>query len=124
MDADPGKNGVMATDEEIRVCAKALLVAVGDVGANTANQILNATEHSGDCTKQPWTCNVCYADEHRKMATVAITALRAMDREKVADLARRQTPVEPKFYKALYENRSEMYLKSDDSPKGTQTEAD
>ncbi len=76
------------TEEEIRVCAKALLVAVGDVGANTANQILSATEHSGDCTKQPWTCNVCYADEHRQMARVAITALRAMDREKELSVAR------------------------------------
>lgn len=33
--------------------------------------------------------------------------------EMMESLAERQEPVEPEFYRALYENRSEMYLKSD-----------
>jgi hypothetical protein len=31
---------------------------------------MSASEHSGDCTKQPWSCNKCITDEAYRMVPI------------------------------------------------------
>jgi hypothetical protein len=62
----------MTDEQKIERVALLLLTTLGDLDTTNAKQHLKATEHSGDCTKDPWTCLVCYADEHRRAAEKVI----------------------------------------------------
>ena len=51
--------------------AAALLAASEDASMEYGERMINTgreAEHSGDCTKEPWTCLRCLREEHMKMA--------------------------------------------------------
>lgn len=56
--------------------AMVLLTTLGDLDDASARAHLQATEHSGDCTKDAWTCTRCYADEYREAADAVLAKLR------------------------------------------------
>lgn len=60
--------------EMIEKVAKALMDADPDSLGNSI--CLLETKHHGDCTKAPYTCAVCTADNARKLATAALTAMK------------------------------------------------
>lgn len=61
------------TDMVERV-TRAILKAHGDLYTDekSVDMYMSQDMHSGDCTKQPWTCNKCYTDMYRKQARAAI----------------------------------------------------
>lgn len=81
----------MATEED-RI-AHVLLVTLGDLGQEAATNTLKAEDHSGDCTKDAWTCLYCQAYEYREAARAVISKMRAMDREKAQSRDRHQQEV-------------------------------
>ena len=62
-------------DELVEAGAMALLVTIGDLDERSARLHLAFTEHRGDCTKEPFTCLRCYADEHRGAARAVLLAV-------------------------------------------------
>lgn len=59
----------MSENEHVERRALALLTSRwGDMDEDAARHALEQTEHRGDCTKDAFTCMVCYANEAREIA--------------------------------------------------------
>lgn len=80
------------TDELVERLASALIDVDEDVDGHGALFIPEclSKKHSGDCTKDPWTCARCYADEYMRKAKTLLAAfglpgLLAKEREAICD---------------------------------------
>lgn len=61
----------------LEAVARAILVAHNELYTDekSVDMYFAQQEHSGDCTKQAWTCNKCYVDMYRKQARAALTVV-------------------------------------------------
>ena len=66
----------MTRDDLRELRARAMMKAHGDLYTDeqSLDLYMNADTHSGDCTKQAWTCNRCFADVYRKQAEATMKA--------------------------------------------------
>lgn len=61
--------------DTVEVVARAIAMAEEETtDAQWVNALLAVTEHSGDCTDEPFSCFACAAEGHRGVARAAISA--------------------------------------------------
>ena len=65
----------MPVDEIVEIGARAYGQFEDDLSDEGIAAIMAATEHSGDCTKDPWACAVCAQDRYREGARAVYRAL-------------------------------------------------